>query len=387
MKSWDMRPRRAITLAAAAGTACALGLALAGTTDTAKAEDADPVEFAKKVVEAGRSSTMSRAPLGEGGVKWTGAESSPPPIEKATVAVMPCPLQYVVCQYLFEKAKDAAEAIGWEAFSIDNKGDPAVAQKGVDVAINRGVKCVLTLATPARDIRAQIKRGKEQGVAFVTGFSDDPRDFGGDVGYGLDYAAAGALLGAYVIANGGGGVLALDAPQLPQLTVRINGFKDYIEKHGAGKAEIVHSEDFTLVQGAQGLLTKMQAILTRFPEGTIKWVIAPYDEVLNTALEVVEQRGRKEIKGVSFDGEDVAYDSLRNNGYQAATISWGLEWVSWAGIDECNRALNGAEVGVNKDFPIQLTDATNVPPPGQKYDPGFDFKAKYKAMWDAARKQ
>lgn len=379
---WFNRSQLLTTVAAMV----ALGAAPLVGTQSARADD-DPTVFAKKVVEAAKMSTMSRSPLGEGGVKWTGAESSPPPIEKASVAVMPCPLQYVVCQYLFEKAKDAAEAIGWEAFPIDNKGDPAVAQKGVDVAINKGVKCVLTLASPARDIKAQITRGKEKGVAFVTGFSDDPRDFGGDVGYGLDYAAAGALLGAYVIANGGGGVLALDAPQLPQLTVRINGFKDYIEKHGGGTAKIVHSEDFTLVQGAQGLITKMQAILTRFKEGEIKWVIAPYDEVLKTALEVVDQRGRKEIKGVSFDGEDVAYHSIRTGGSQAATISWGLEWVSWAGIDECNRALNKAEVGVNKDFPIQLTDASNVPKEGLKYDIGFDFKGKYKAMWDAARKK
>lgn len=379
---WFNRSQLLTTVAAIV----ALGAAPLFGAQSAQADD-DPTVFAKKVVEAAKMSTMSRSPLGEGGVKWTGAESSPPPIEKASVAVMPCPLQYVVCQYLFEKAKDAAEAIGWEAFPIDNKGDPAVAQKGVDVAINKGVKCVLTLASPARDIKAQITRGKEKGVAFVTGFSDDPRDFGGDVGYGLDYAAAGALLGAYVIANGGGGVLALDAPQLPQLTVRINGFKDYIEKHGGGTAKIVHSEDFTLVQGAQGLITKMQAILTRFKEGEIKWVIAPYDEVLKTALEVVDQRGRKEIKGVSFDGEDVAYHSIRTGGSQAATISWGLEWVSWAGIDECNRALNKAEVGVNKDFPIQLTDASNVPKEGLKYDIGFDFKGKYKAMWDAARKK
>ena len=100
----------------------------------------------------------------------------------------------------------------------------------MDVAINRGAKCVLTLASPARDISAQIARGKEQGVAFVTGFSDDPREFGGDVGYGLDYAAAGALLGAYVVANGGGKVVVFNAPQLPQLTVRTDGFIDYVEE-------------------------------------------------------------------------------------------------------------------------------------------------------------
>jgi len=44
------------------------------------------------------------------------------------------------------------------------------------------------------------------------------------------------------------------------------------------------------------------------------------------------------------------------------------------GIDECNRALNGADLGVNTDFPIQLTDFTNVPAEGQGYDIGYDFR-------------
>src|SRR5262245_33377146 len=71
--------------------ACALAVLLTGAT----AED--PVAYAKKAVEAGRASKMSRAPLDQPGVVWTGAESSPPPIKGAKVAVMPCPLALVVC--------------------------------------------------------------------------------------------------------------------------------------------------------------------------------------------------------------------------------------------------------------------------------------------------
>ena len=37
----------------------------------------DAVEFANRVVEAGQQSKMSRSPLDEGGVVWTGAETSP----------------------------------------------------------------------------------------------------------------------------------------------------------------------------------------------------------------------------------------------------------------------------------------------------------------------
>jgi len=345
----------------------------------------DDVEFATKVAKAGEKSKMSRAALDVGGVTWSGADKSPPPAKGVTVAVMPCPLAYAVCKYLYDSAAAAAKAIGWEAIPIDNKGDPAVAQKGVDAAINRGVKCVLTLAHPARDIKAQITRGKEQGIAFVTGFSDDPKQFGGDVGFGLDYAAAGALLGAYVIANGGGGIVIFNAPQDPQLTVRINGFKEFIEKYGGSSTKVIDSEEFSLAAGGQGEITKMQAVLTRFPKDSFRWVIAPFDETLTPLLETAQQRGRNEIKGVSFDGEEVAYADIRKGGPQVASISWGLEWVAWAGIDECNRALNKAEVGVNKDFPLQLTDSSNVPSVNVKYDTGFDFKSHYMQMWSAAK--
>ena len=85
-----------------------------------------------------------------------------------------------------------------------------------------------------------------------------------------------------------------------------------------------------------------------------------------------------------FDGEPVALESIAADGGQAATIAWGTEWIAWAGIDECNRALNKTEVGVNKDFPLQLIIKDNVTP-GKRYDPGLDFKAEYRAMWDAAK--
>jgi ABC-type sugar transport system substrate-binding protein len=351
----------------------------------ALAQSDDPVGYAKQVVKAGEQSKMSRSPLNEGGVHWSGADASPPPIKDATVAIMPCQMELSACRYLFESAEEAAKAIGWKVFPIDNKGDPALAQKGVDVAINKGVNCVLTLASPARDIKAQIERGEKRGIAFVTGFSDDPKVYGGDVGYGLDYSAAGDLLAAFVVVNGGGGVVTFDSPQLPQLSVRINGFADYIQKYAGDKAKVVQPEEFSMAAGIPGMITKMQAILTRLPKGHVDWVIAPFDEGVAALLETAKERGRGEIRGVGFDGEAVAYDSIRNGGTQLATISWSLDWVAWAGIDECNRALNKVPVGVNKDFPIQLTDSTNVPKAGARYDTGFDFRGQYKKMWDAAR--
>jgi ABC-type sugar transport system substrate-binding protein len=365
-----------------AGVSISAQLILSGS---AFAQTDDPIAYAQQVVKAGEQSKMSRSPLNEGGVHWSGADSSPTPIKDATVAIMPCQMELTACRFLFDSAEEAAKAIGWKVFPIDNKGDPALAQKGVDVAINKGVNCVLTLASPARDIKAQIERGEKKGIAFVTGFSDDPKAYGGDVGYGLDHGVAGDLLAAFVVAHGGGNVVTFDAPQLPQLSVRINGFADYVKKYAGDKAKVAQAEEFSMAAGIPGMITKMQAVLTRLPKGQVDWVIAPFDEGVAGLLEAAKERGRGEIRGVGFDGEAVAYDSIRNGGTQLATISWSLDWVAWAGIDECNRALNKAPVGVNKDFPLQLTDITNVPKAGSRYDTGFDFRGRYTQLWNAAR--
>ncbi|MEQ8346409.1 MAG: substrate-binding domain-containing protein [Sneathiellaceae bacterium] len=367
-------------LAAAAALACGIAGVAAGPVLAAE----DPVAYARQVVAAGTDSIMSRDDLATGKVHWTGADSSPPPVPGATIAVVPCPLFLSVCQALYSDAEAAAAAIGWKTIPIDSKGDPAVTQKGVEAAINRDVACVLTLGSPARDIRAQIARGKEKGISFVTGFADDAREFGGDSAFGLDQATAGALLAAYVVANGGGNVVVFNAPAFPQLAVRLQGFKDYIAAHAGDQAKVLEEIEFNVGAGAPDLITKMQAVLTRHPKDSIQWVIAPYDEAVVPLLATARQRDRTGIRGLGFDGQPVALESIAKDGGQAATISWGLEWVSWAGIDECNRAMNKAETGVNTDFPIQLTDRSNAVP-GKRYDPGLDFKAKYKAMWDAAR--
>jgi len=362
-----------------------LALALATALPGLSFGQADGVRsFAERVVGQAAKTVMSRDKLGDGNVRWTGAETSPAPAKSATVAVVPCPLMLSVCQTLLADATAAAKAMGWTVVPVESTGDPAVTQKAVDAAINRNVSCVLTLGSPARDIRTQIKRGKEKGIAFVTGFADDPRPFGGDVGFGIDQGAAGKLLGAYIVAQGGGNVVLFNAPAFPQLAERVMGVRDYLAEHGGNTAKIVDEVEFNVAAGAPDLITKTQALLTKHPKGAVQWVVGPYDESLVPILATARQRNRDEIRALGFDGEPVALNAITAGAGQAATINWGLEWVAWAGIDECNRAVNKAELGVNRDFPVQLVQASNATP-GKRYDPGLDFKAKYQALWKAGK--
>lgn len=340
------------------------------------------VEAAKQLAEAGRGEVMSRS-LNTPGARWEGPEDSPPVLENKTVAIMPCSLALEVCRFIGRQFQEGARAIGWNSFLIDGRSDPATEQRAVDAAINRGVDCIVTFAAVARDIKPQIRRARNQDIPVITAFADDPKPFGGTAEIGLDYGNAGRVLAAYVIEQGGGEIIVTNIPQLTELTLRTNGFVDYIEKNGGDETKVVDREEFTIADIGPGQEAKMRALLQRNPNA--EWVYAPFDGALYALLDTAKQQGR-DMKGVSFDGDPPAYADIRNGADegrgQLATISWALDWVAWATVDECNRAMQDAEVEVNKDFSIELTDESNVPSADVNvYRPGFDFRSKYKEIW------
>jgi ABC-type sugar transport system substrate-binding protein len=314
-----------------------------------------------------------------GPVRWEGAESSPPPAEDVTAAVMPCSLALEVCRFIAKSFEEGAAAIGWDSEVIDGRSDPATEQRAVDAALNEGVDCIVTFAAAVRDIRPQLERARSMDVPVVEAFAGND----GDIIIGLNYENAGAALAAFVIEQGGGEVLVTNIPQLPELTRRTNGFVGYIEKFGGQNTTVVDEEDFTIADIGPGQEAKMRAMLERNPNA--EWVYGPFDGATYALMDTARQAGHP-LKGVSFDGDPPAYADIRagpdEGRGQLATISWGLDWVAWSGIDECNRAINDEETEVNKDHPIELTVQSNVPPPDVNvYVPSFDFKKKFQQLW------
>jgi ribose transport system substrate-binding protein len=333
--------------------------------------DQPPAELAAQAKEEMRS-------LG-GPVRWRGADSSPRPTENVTAAIMPCSLQLEVCRFIAASFREAARAIGWRARVLDGQSDPTTEQRVVDAALNDGVDCIGTFAAAVRDIRPQLRRARDMNVPVVEAFAGDE----GDIIIGLNYENAGAALAAFVIEEGGGEVLVTNIPQLPELTRRTNGFVDYIKKFGGDETQVVDEEDFTIADIGPGQEAKMRAMLQRNPNA--EWIYGPFDGALYALLDFARQAGQP-LKGVSFDGDPPAYADIRNGPDegrgQLATISWGLDWVAWSVVDECNRALNDRPTEVNKDHPIELTTEENVPPEDVNvYVPSLDFKKRFRSMW------
>ena len=379
-QAWMRKRQLVMALAAAIATVALASCGGDNGDDERETEGGAATEVADQppaeLAEQAREEMMS---LG-GEVRWLGAESSPAPAEDVTVGVMPVSLQLEVGRFIADSTEEAAEAIGWDSLVIDGQSDPATQQRAVDAALNEGIDCLVTFAAAVRDIGPQAERARSMDVPIVEAFAGDD----GDIIIGLNYENAGAALAAHIVEEGGGEILVTNIPQLPELTRRTNGFVDYIEEFGDENTRVVGEEEFTIADIGPGQEAKMRAMLDQNPDA--EWVYAPFDGALYPLLDTAKQEGRDDVKGVSFDGDPPAFADLRNGPDQGrgqtATISWGLDWVAWSAIDECNRALNDEETEVNKDHPIELTTEENVPPEGEDvYVPSFDFKEKFEELW------
>jgi len=358
----------------------ALGLASCGGDDDGDTEGGEATEVADLPPDELAAEAQDEMMSLGGPVEWKGAESSPPPAEDVTAAVMPCSLQLEVCRFIADSFEEGADAIGWNSEVIDGQSDPETEQRAVDAALNQGINCLVTFAAAARDITPQLDRAESMNVPVVEAFAGDE----GDIIIGLNYENAGAALAAYVIEQGGGENLVTNIPQLPELTRRTNGFVDYIEANGDENTRVVGEEEFTIADIGPGQEAKMRAMLDQNPDA--EWLYAPFDGAGYALLDTARQEGRGNMKGVSFDGDPPAYADIRNGPNQGrgqvATISWGLDWVAWSAIDECNRALQDEETEVNEDHPIELTTEENVPSADvDVYEPSFDFKSKFRELW------
>jgi ABC-type sugar transport system substrate-binding protein len=290
------------TVALAIPAASVLALAACGSSSTStKTTSAAAAKRTAQTAVANQSPTklsnqamQGMMSLG-GPVRWEGANSGPPPQKGKSVAIMPCSLQIQVCQYIAKQFKEAASAAGFEPKVIDGQSDPTKEQAGVDVALNQGIDCLITMAAPVRDVAPQAKRMRAQHIPIVEAFAGQD----GDVVVGVNQRNAGAALASYVLTHGGGNIIVTNTPQLPELTLRTNGFVDYINKFGKGKAKIVGRGDFTLQELGPGQEAKTKALIARYPNAT--WLYTPSDAVAYAPLDTAKQEGHP-LKGRGFDG-------------------------------------------------------------------------------------
>lgn len=111
-------------------------------------------------------------------------------------------------------------------------------------------------------------------------------------------------------------------PGVPPLDSRQEIYKQYEEE---GKFETLETVGPTNMQDVQGdVATKMNAILAKYPEGTVDAVWGSWDEMAKGAYKAMKDNKRGDIKMVSIDVSNQDINLMREE---------GSNWIATAAVD------------------------------------------------------
>jgi ribose transport system substrate-binding protein len=395
MKTWsnlwpNARGLRAAALAVVPMVAVALGACGSDDSASDQSESASSGSAEQVVADARaeveqlfsqgsfESPPTSGPPIAPGKNVWLVSIGLPSPIDAAVVS----------------SANQAAELVGWDATTCDGKFNPNEQLNCIRSALAAGADGIGTEGFDCASVEAGLKDAADMDIPVVAIQGQDcseakpgtPPLFAGVLKYSdgdfVDWAKAfGAAQANWIIdqTEGKAKVIHLKETDAVVLTAISDGFEETMAK--CSTCEIVDTVEFVGGELGPPLQSKLEQALVKNPDANA--IDPPYDAVTTSGLsQAVASSGRgDELAIVSgADGVSASFDLVRSGAVDAG-VGLSPEWEGFALIDGLNRVFNGQEV-ISSGNGLQLYDAeTNLPPPGEPFDTGIDYKAAYEKSW------
>jgi len=294
-------------------------------------------------------------------------------------------------------AKEAAEALGWQADVYDVQLNPANSPGLVRQAIAAGVDGIILQAVDCPGAKGALQEAKAKGIEVVGIYSfdcndpvfesSDPPLFSGQINYGAGSEDLGAFTEKYgadqakaVIAATGGKakVIFFNSPTVTVLNYTGKGFKDELAK--CAECELVAEVEFAGAELGPNLQQKATSALLQHPEANA--VKSPYTSatLLGIAPAVVQSGRASSLYVMGGEGFAPELDLLRaGQGVNAVNIA-PSDWTGWAAVDTMNSLFTDVPAA-DSGLGWQLVDKDNNVPANGPFVPKVDFKAIYKKAW------
>lgn len=351
--------------------------ALAGTAGTVAPErtataNADVVTEAKKIVQ---QYVNSKVPF----TKPNGAFS----IGRHKVAIISCGQAGIGCKQMSAFAQSAAKAAGWTTSpTYDGQFNPAKQAGFVQQSLQQGYDAIVLASIDAASIKAAVDAAAAKGVPVACIMCWNP-GFKGKV---ID-TTTGGYTGGYVLANW---VIADSNGKAKALGFRDTAFPIVSERFRGVQAAFRRCKSCTYKQ--QDIPTTdlskpgpptFTGALTRYPRGTLDYVMNPYDFFSLSMGTTAKSQGRTELKITGFDAWSDAVKAIGAAKLgQAATIAAPFEYVSWAAIDQVGRKLAGRPTWKSNSLPVALVVKANAKRfTSGYYRPPFNVQTLFKSLW------
>jgi len=322
--------------------------------------------------------------------EWTGPSSAPTPPEDIRVALISVQEITEGSARATRAAKEAAEAIGWEADILDGQGTTDGALAAINAAVDGGYDAMtLTFIDPST-VSEAVNRALDAGMPVVTlgvpPYTPERAEYDQIPDSSHDWILTGEIIGHYMICRSEGDVNAL----------LLNGAETVVVLHGqfAGSYEVltdpelcpgceVTEERFSLAtidtQTPQLAVSGLQA------NPDLNWVWC-YDFCMAQVATRLQADGLDDqVLGAGFDCNAQNIQLIKDGVVQVVCIADPRNWEAWATIDIVNRLLNGEEP-VQQSIPVRLFDDQNADEFTEEdiqegWQGGFDFRSEYLGVW------
>jgi ABC-type sugar transport system substrate-binding protein len=266
---------------------------------------------------------------------------------------------------MIETATAAAKARGWIVETYDGNGDQVATNNQVNTYITRKFDALINIASDNNQMSGVIANANKAQIPFVSTFSGMVPGITVDIGSNnvADGVIAASALAARI--DGEGEVLKLNWTVLPALAERDAGFHAVMSEYKKIK---VTAMELKVPGQVDDAFNKVTDFLTGHKDVKAIWM--GWDEVGVAAARAVQQ-SHSEHKPfvVSMDGNDAAYDLIREGSPLALTVAYDVRGMGTQAVQAAADAVDGKSFSERQVYkkPCLIVKET-VPPAGQYPD-------------------
>jgi ribose transport system substrate-binding protein len=289
---------------------------------------------------------------------------------------------------IVQGVQQAATQLGWQTSVVDGRGVPADWSAGMDQLVQAKVDGIVTVGIADKGVPTAMRDAAAAKIPVSSVGAGtrldppiaNPSQFVTD----LQTTLMGEMQANYMIANAHGRpriVLMTDAA-IPAL-LNISKATEQVFSKCTGCKILDKIEMGEPANWTPAAASATQAILNRYPQGSIDYLVPPYDAATQGVTEAIKSAHRTDVKVVSggcIPKVTGGIEQLRSG--QGPVVYCNVtanKWMGWAGVDGLARLMAGqkpADVGI----PPAFYEHDNLPPASGPYT-SFDYVAAYKKNW------
>jgi len=360
---------------AALGLVAAAGLFAA----TAHADDAF-VQYAKKFV----------AQVTNPVIPWTGPTTGPKAVPGKTVVYVANDMRNGGARGVGLGAEEAAKVIGWNFRLLDGAGTVSGQNAALSQAIALKPDGIILGSVDAIQSAPLVEQAEKAGIKVVgwhaggtAGTLQNPYVFWNVTTNPPDVGKAAALY-AVAESDGHAGVVIFTDSEYKVAIAKSDAMVEWLKKCAGCTLLALKDTPLAYVSSRMGQLTT--ALLEQYGK---KWTYSIgindlYFDFMAPALQSAGISGTSPPYSISAgDGSVSAFERIRSQQYQVATVAEPLRMQGWQTIDELNRAFAGAPPSGFVD-PVHLFVHGNLDSDGgpqNLYDPTNGYQDAYRKIW------